>query len=121
MSNLSPGILIKARREAVKKRIWLNALDDLERGIMNLTIRFVETPRNNSLKRILVSILAKLEHAAESAFKKHIENYGFNKLFELVQFSKACGNTAARGWIEHGFAEWLALNNYNDSGWCKPV
>jgi hypothetical protein len=72
------------RAVALRKRIWYRALDRLERGIVNLSIKLVDAVRSDVLLGELVKILAKLRDAAKSAFTRHIEGYGVEKMCILL-------------------------------------
>ena len=86
---------------------------------MNLTIDIVENIKSQLLANELVKIIAKLRDAAKSAFTRHIEEYGYQKVREIVEISVSLGNIAARDWLwEISYAEWFAVNNINNSiGW----
>ena len=119
---LTPNYLRSIRTEALRKRIWYRVLDRLEQGIVNLTIKIVDTLRSDALIRILVGILAKLREAGKSTFVKHIEGYGVEQMWRIVEISIGLGNRVADGWLCEGFAEWFALNSfYNSTGWRNRV
>jgi hypothetical protein len=119
VTHISPEYLRCIRRNAVRKRTWFQALDKLERGIVNLTIKIVDSLKSQLLTAQIVTILVKLRDAAKCAFTKHVESYGYQKLRETVETAVSLGNNAAQCWIrELGFAEWFASNDYNNSvGW----
>ena len=122
MNIISQEYLRKVRSTAVRKRTWFKALDKLERGIFNLTIKFVENIKSQVLAGHVVKILVKLRDAAKCAFTRHVEGYGYMKLRETVEQALGLGYDAT-GWVwDLGFAEWFALNNYyNSVGWRSRV
>ena len=107
-----------ARSMALRKRIWYRVLDRVERGIVDLTIRFVDSVKSRILAGQLDNILAKLMDAAKSAFTRYVEGYGVAKMREVVCTAIGLGSEAAVGWLSPGFAMWFALNDmHNPVGW----
>ena len=41
---------------SLRKRVWYRAIDDLERGIINLTVRVVENVKSHNLVQALEGI-----------------------------------------------------------------
>lgn len=115
---LSKELLREVRGIALRKRVWYKALDGIERGIVNLTISVVESVKSPTLVRELSKILAKLREAFKSAFIKHVEDYGFKKLMDVINVAVGFGNVEALKWESESFAKLLAVNNYNNPvGW----
>ena len=115
---LSKEFLREVRGIALRKRVWYRALDEIERGIVNLTISVVESVKSPTLVREISKILAKLREAFKSAFIKHVENYGFKKLMDVINVAVSLGNVEALKWGSESFARLLAVNNYNNPvGW----
>ena len=112
MNFLTPNYLRFIRTEALRKRIWYLVLDRLEQGIVNLTIKIVDTLSGDVLIKIIVGILAKLWEAGKSTFVKHIEGYGVAQMWRIVEISIGFGSLVADGWFCKGFAEWFAVNDY---------
>ena len=114
-------MLREIRGLALRKRVWFEALDGVERGIVNLTISVVGSVRSLTLVHALSRILAKLRVAFRGAFVRHVEEYGWGRLMDVVQVSLSWGNAGAVGWRTEGFARLLALNDYhNPVGWRQP-
>ena len=59
MSDTSPVFLRTVRYQALRKRVWYRAIDDLERGIINLTVRVVEDVKSLTLIHVLEGIVAR--------------------------------------------------------------
>jgi hypothetical protein len=119
---ITADYLREVRCAALRKRTWYRALDRLERGIVNLSIKLVDAVRSDVLLGELVKILAKLRDAAKSAFTRHIEGYGVEKMWALVGQAVALGSGVALGWLSEGYAEWFAVNDYhNPVGWRSIV
>ena len=43
-------------KHEIRKRVWYRAIDDLERGIINLTVRVVENVKSHNLVQALEGI-----------------------------------------------------------------
>ena len=112
MNIFSQDYLRTVRSIAVRKRVWFRVLDRVERGIVDLTIVFVEKVQSQVLAKELVKILAKLRDASKSAYTRHKEGFGYRKLRIVVEQAKGFGSLA-QGWLmDLGFAEWFAVNDY---------
>ncbi len=62
---LTRRMIVGLKTRALRRRVWFNALDRLERGLVDLTIRWVDTVRSGRLARVLVRILEKLAQTME--------------------------------------------------------
>ena len=118
LSSFSGDYLRSVRLAALRRRVWFRVLDRVERGIVDLTIVFVEKVQSQVLVKELVKILAKLRDASKSAFTRHVEGYGYMKLRLVVEQVRGFGSEAV-GWLmDFGYAEWFAVNDYNSPvGW----
>jgi hypothetical protein len=115
---LSKELLREVRGIALRKRVWYKALDEIERGIVNLTISIVERVKSRLLMQEISKILDKLREAFKSAFTRHVEDYGFKKLMDVINVAVSFGNQEALKWGSKSFARLLAVNNYNNPvGW----
>ena len=119
MNIITPEYLRGVRVNALRKRTWFKALDRVERGIVDLTIKMVKTLKSHVLAGEIVKILVKLKEADKGAFTRHIESYGYQKLKIVVAQAASFGSNVAHSWLrELDYAAWLALNNiYNPVGW----
>lgn len=110
--------LREVRGAALRRRVWYKALDGIERGIMNLTISVVGGVKSPTLMREISKILVKLREALESAFTRHLEEYGSRKLVDIIKIALSFGNEDALRWGTDSFARLLTVNNYNNpAGW----
>ena len=87
------------RRKALRRKVWYSALDRVERGILNLTSQMVDRVESRVLGVEIVKILAKLRDAMKSDFMRHLECYGFKRVIQLVEQSKAMGYERALEWL----------------------
>jgi hypothetical protein len=51
------------KTRALRKRVWYRVLDRVERGLLDLTIRWVDNVRSGRLTEMLLRILVKLARA----------------------------------------------------------
>ncbi len=56
---LTRDVIVGLKTRALRRRVWFSALDRLERGLVDLTIRWVDTVRTGRLAWVLVRILGK--------------------------------------------------------------
>ncbi len=63
---LTRAVIVGLKTRALRRRVWFRALDCIERGLVDLTIRWVDTVRSGRLAQVLVRILEKLLWALES-------------------------------------------------------
>jgi hypothetical protein len=107
------------RKRAIRKRVWYNTIDSVERGIVNLTISLVENIESLTLLKVLKSILNKIKESSKSVFIRHFETYGFAKAEEIVKLAVSFGYECAATWLNYpSFSLLLTLNDMNaPHGW----
>jgi hypothetical protein len=111
--------LAEVRRRALRRGQWMRVLDGVERGIIYLAGRCVDTVMNATLGRVIVGILVKLRDASRSGFARHVESFGWVRLGEIRDQMVRFGYAFADGVLgDGGFARYLAfLDYYQPSGW----
>ena len=62
--------LVGARSRGLRSRVWFWALDRIERGLVDLTIRWVDKVRSRRMTTTLLRILEKLEQALETGMNR---------------------------------------------------
>ena len=50
-------VLARLGTRALRQQVWFRALDHLERGLVDLTMRWVDQVKSSRLRRVLVEIL----------------------------------------------------------------
>ena len=117
------SFLNKVRQEALRKRVWYRVLNPVERGIINLTGRLIDTVQSESLGTVLVNILAKLKKSFKSSFVRHIESYGLRKALEVALQAYKFGYEKALTWAkDQNFIKFLTSQDYyKPIGWGLPV
>lgn len=64
-SPLTGRKLAGLKTRALRKRVWFRVLDRVERGLLDLTIHWVDNVRSGRLTEMLLRILVKLARAME--------------------------------------------------------
>ena len=99
------------RQKALRKGIWFKALSSVERGLANLSIRYVKEPRNHRLIGALKDIVNKLTSAINMGFLYFLGLRGRHIAEERVEVAANWGNKRARLWMsDQGFWQFLGLN-----------
>jgi hypothetical protein len=116
---LDVGFLVAVRRRAMRSRSWWRALDGLERGIYDLTIRLLDDVRSVSLQVQIVRILSKLRKSFRSGFVRHLEDHGVERLRQVCRSAEVIGcnfiNSLRR---DQDFLKYLVFLDYNQPiGW----
>ncbi len=99
------------RQKALRNGIWFRALSSVERGLANLSIRYVKEPRNNRLIGALEEIVNKLTSAINMGFLYFLGLRGRQIAEERVEVATKWGNQQARAWkSDQSFWQFLGLN-----------
>ena len=69
-SPLTGRILAGLKTRALRKRVWYRALNRVERGLLDLTIRWVDNVRSGRMTETLLRILLKLARAMEQGMER---------------------------------------------------
>ncbi len=51
--------ILGLKTRALRRRVWYRTLDRIERGLVDLTIRWVDKVRNRTMARVLLWILGR--------------------------------------------------------------
>jgi len=95
----------------------MRVLDGVERGIICLAGRCVDTVMNATLGRVIVGILLKLRDASRSGFVRHVESFALGRLRVVREQLSRLGYAFTDGLGEE-FARYLAFLDYNQPpGW----
>lgn len=107
------------RRKALRRRVWHSALDKVERGIVTLSIRLIDSVKSETLGIEIVKITKKLRDALRSPFVTYLESFSLKEAMKIADQAVEFGNTEAREWVyDFGFTRYLTLLNYNKpTGW----
>jgi predicted ArsR family transcriptional regulator len=102
------------KTRALRKGVWYRALTRVERACIDLVIKVVEKIRSFLLKKMVSSILKKLEQAMESQIRRLMREIGQDLVLKLSQIAKKWGNRSASRWTEDaGFVQFLTITRIN--------
>ena len=97
------------RLRALRRRVWYGALDRVERGLVDLTIRWVDKVRSRRLTETLLRILVKLARAMEQGMARVLA-VGRELALQASLLAVGWGNTQAYAWrFDEGFRRTLGL------------
>lgn len=75
-SNAFKNDLLHMKKKSLRNGVWFKALSKIERGIIDLTVRYVERIRSHLLIDVLQRILKKLSEAVNHPFVWRVEQIG---------------------------------------------
>ena len=64
--SLSIGKLNETKKHALRRGVWFKALNRVERGIIDLTVKYVDNIKSTKLAKVLTAIIEKLQATTES-------------------------------------------------------
>ncbi len=106
---LTREVLVALRTRSLRRRAWYQVLDRMERGLVDLTILWVDKIRNNSMTKVLLRILKKLVQALEQRTVQ-VLMVGKRLAVNASRIAVRWGNSQAYVWrFDPGF--WVALVN----------
>ncbi len=94
---LTRRLLAGVRLRALRRRVWFGALDRIERGLVDLTIRYVDQVKSNRLQQVLVEILEKLARALEQGMVR-VLTVGRDLALRASVLAVGWGNSQAYAW-----------------------
>jgi len=107
--------IVKVKTRALRKGVWFRVLTKAERACVELSIVVVERVRSCLLRRVLTSILKKLEAAMESRVQRLMRETGVRLASKLSQIAQKWGNESAFLWAgDSGFVQYLTINYMNE-------
>ena len=104
---LTRGLLTGFRLRALRRRVWYGALDRIERGLVDLTIRYVDQVKSNKLQQVLVEILEKLTRAMKHGMAR-VLRVGRELALRASTLAVGWGNSQAYAW-RHDRLFWRGL------------
>jgi hypothetical protein len=107
---LSVGRLADAKKAAFRRGVWFRVLSRVERGVVDLTMRYVDDIKSAMLAKVLTAILDKLQLAMESMVDRLVRTVGVSLAQKMSGLAVGWGNCSASAWaLDRGFARYLAL------------
>ncbi len=105
-------LMLKAKRRGV----WFKALSQLDRALINLTIKVADKVRSLRLVKALHEVLKKMEEALKNKIYQAICRVGFPLARKISLLAKKWGNHSADSWMSDlSFASFLAIMYVNSS------
>jgi hypothetical protein len=114
--NVFPTVrqLVMAKKAALRRGIWFRALNRVERGVIDLTERYVDRIKSSKLAYVVTAILEKLKLATESAVDRLVRTVGLPLAQKISLIAQKLGNLSAQSWAsDTSFACFLAIMNTN--------
>src|SRR5438876_10157839 len=100
-------VLIGIKTRGLRRRIWYWALDRMERGLVDLTIRWVDKVRSGPMTETLMRILEKLAQAMETGMGR-VLGRGRVLAVRASELAVGWGSRSAFSWrFETAFANAL--------------
>jgi len=94
--------------------VWFRRLPQIDRVLVDLTIKLTETVRSIMLAKSLLSIVKKLEGLLESRFTRKVRMIGFSLAYKCSMLGVSWGNKSCKNWAEDSdYARFLAIMTIN--------
>jgi hypothetical protein len=107
----SVRMLAQEKKLALRRRVWFKLLSRVERGIIDLTVRYVDCIKSVKLAKVVMAIMDKLKIATESIVDRLVRFVGLPLALRISQIAVSWGNHLASKWAEdHAFARFLIIN-----------
>jgi hypothetical protein len=115
---LNKSFLLKIKRKALRLKIWYR-LNNIERTIIDLTIKCVDKIKSIKLKNIILKILNKIKEIFENDFLNKIYENGLKEIIKIVKIAYSWGNKESLNWIkDKSFIFYLGIKNiYTPNIW----
>lgn len=107
----SVGKLVEAKKSALRRGVWFRALNRLERGVLDLTVKYVDSIKSSKLAKVVTAIIDKLQLAMESLVERMVRVIGRPLAQKIGSIAVSWGNRSASKWADdRAFARYLAMN-----------
>ncbi len=111
---VSVNQILATKKIALRRRVWFRVLSRVERGILDLTSKYVVRIKSPKLATVVTAILSKLEAAVESMVDRLVRTVGFSLAQKISDLAKRFGNRLATAWaLDGAFARFLAVMQFN--------
>jgi len=103
--------LAEAKKSALRRRVWFRALNRVERGVLDLTVKYVDGIKSSKLANLVTAIIDKLQLAMESVVDRMVRVVGIPQAQQISIIAVSWGNRSASKWAnDRAFARYLAIN-----------
>ena len=107
---LSAGSLANAKKTALRRGVWFRSLSRIERGVIDLTIRYVANIKSTKLAKVVTAIIEKLQTATENRLERLVRTIGLALTQKLSKIAISWGNKSASQWAnDRSYAKYLLL------------
>ena len=104
--------LTNIKKVALRRGIWFRSLNRVERGIIDLTVRYVDSVKSSKLAKVLTAIMNKLESAMENKVDRIVRVVGLPLARKISEVAVSWGNHLASLWADDlAFARFLVFNS----------
>jgi hypothetical protein len=108
---LSIRKLNETKKHALRRGVWFKALTRIERGIIDLTVKYVDNIKSSKLAKVLTAIILKLQTTTESMIDKLVRIIGLSLAQKISKIAINWGNHSASMWADdRAFARFLIIN-----------
>jgi hypothetical protein len=102
--------IVEAKKLALRQGVWFKNLSRVERGIIDLTVRYVDSVKSAKLAKVLTAIIQKLKFATENMTERLVRTVGISLAKKMSCIAVSWGNVFASNWAEdRAFARYLAF------------
>jgi hypothetical protein len=99
------------KKFALRRRVWFKSLSRIERGIIDLTIKYVDNIKSTKLVKVLTAIIEKLQISMESKAERLVRTIGLALAKKISEIAVKWGNGLAIAWAkDREFARFLVFN-----------
>ncbi len=115
--SVSINQIVRFKKTALRRGVWYRALNLVERGILDLTARYVAVIKSAKLAKIVSAILEKQKLASEGVVDRLVRTVGFSSAEKVSRIAQSWGNRSAVSWgKDAGLARYLAVTHLNANG-----
>ena len=102
---INTEMLVGLKTRSLRRRVWFRALDRVERGLVDLTIRWVDKVKSDRMARVLLRILVKLARALDNGMARVLQD-GRALARGLSELALGWGNELAWSWRFDAEFQW---------------
>jgi hypothetical protein len=111
---ITRSAIVRIRAKAVRRGLWYRVLTRTDRACVDLAVVVVDRVRSSLLRKVLLSVLGKLEAALESPVQRLMRRVGVGLALRLSQIAVKWGYRSAVRWVtDAGFVRFLAVSHLN--------
>ncbi len=107
---LSIGKLTEFKKTALRRGVWFRSLSRVERGIIDLTVRYVDSIKSSKLAQVVTAIVEKLQVSMENKAERLVRTVGLSLAQKISSIAISWGNCLASLWaLDRDFARYLVF------------